>query len=102
MAEERERRGQLALELNCVGLNVKSASFSPGPDGRGGLFSCSLGPVTDETVEALDRAAQTHTLVDLVFSDHPLLLDLVTLERKAPQVVRIVGHIVARTAKGAA
>jgi hypothetical protein len=99
MREEQESRGQLALELNCDALEVKSASFSPGPGGEGGVFSCSIGPVTDETVAALDRAAHTHALIRLLFSEHPLLLDLVTLERKAPQLVRIVGHIVQSGAK---
>ncbi len=99
MAEKQRRSGQLALELSCADFDLKSASFSPAPGGEGGLFSCSLGQVSAETVAALDQAAQTHTLVNLQFSEHPLLLELVTLERKAPQLVRIVGHIVKPTAK---
>jgi hypothetical protein len=35
-----------------------------------------------------------HTPVRLVFGESPVLLDLVTLERKEPQGVRIVGHTV--------
>ena len=102
MAEEKRRPDQLALELNCAEFDVKSASFSPAPGGEGGLFSCSIGPVSAETFAALDQATQTHTPVNLLFSEHPLLLELVTLERKAPQLVRIVGHIVNPTAKGMA
>jgi hypothetical protein len=102
MAEEQKRSRQLALELNCADFDVKSASFSPAPGGEGGLFSCSLRLVDAKTVAALDEAAQTHTLVNLQFSEHPLLLELVTLERKAPQLVRIVGHIVKATAKATA
>jgi hypothetical protein len=102
MAEEQGRPGQLTLELNCADFDVASASFSPAPGGEGGLFSCSIRLVSAETVAALDRAAQTHTRVNLLFTEHPLLLDLVTLERKAPHLVRIVGHIVQPTANGAA
>lgn len=95
MPEQRNRRGEgLTLELDLG--QVSSASFAPGPDG--GTFSCSIGPITDETVAVLDRAAHRHTPVRLIFSGSPLLLDLQTFERKEPQCVRIVGRVVAKSA----
>jgi len=99
MSEEQESRNQLALELNCDALEVKSASFRPGPGAEGGLFSCSIGSISDETVAALDQAAQRHARVNLLFPDQPILLDLVSLERNAPHVVRIIGHTVKPTKK---
>jgi hypothetical protein len=102
MTEEQERARQFTLDLNCDEYEVRAASFSPGREGEGGLFSCSIAPVTDETAAALAQAVQSHTLIRLSFSEHPLLLDLVTLERKAPQSVRIVGHIVRPATKGTA
>jgi hypothetical protein len=101
MAKAQGRHGQLALELDCRD-RVKSASFTPGPGGEGGLFSCSIGPVTEETIATLDQAAQTHTLVSLSFSDQPVLLDLVTLERKEPLSIRIVGQLVRATTQRSA
>ena len=99
MAQKQERPGQLALELHCEKYQVESASFTSRSGGEGGLFSCSIAPVTDETFAALDRAARAQTPVSLWFSDCPVLLDLVTLERKAPQSVRIVGYVLRPHAK---
>lgn len=99
MAKEHERHDQLAFDLNCADYEVRDAVFTPGSAGGGGLFSCAIGPVADETMVALHRAARTQRPISLWFSDCPVVLDLVTLQRKSPQSVRIVGHVLRPTAK---
>ena len=91
---KQERRGQLPLELQFTDDHLGAASFAPSPGSDGGLFSCSIAPVTEETVVELERAARAHTPVRLRFSERPLLLDQVTVERKGPHSVRIVGQVV--------
>ena len=91
---KQERRGQLPLELHFTDDHLGAASFAPSPGTDGGMFSCSIAPVTEETVVELERAARAHTPVRLRFSERPLLLDQVTVERKGPHSVRIVGHVV--------
>jgi hypothetical protein len=95
---EAPRRGQLPLELDCSDYQPSRQTFAPTPGGESGLFSCSLGPLPKETIAALDRAAHEHTRVRLLFGGHPVLLELVTLERKDAQRVRIVGQVVKRSA----
>ena len=91
---KQERRGQLPLELHFTDDHLGAASFAPSPGSDGGLFSCSITPVTEETVVELERAARAHTPIRLKFSERPLLLDHVTVERKGPHSIRIVGHVV--------
>jgi hypothetical protein len=94
MPKERERRGETSsLELNFgAGCEVSAASFVP--QGDGGTFACSVGPLSDETVAALDRAAHSHTPVRLLFpGDQSVALELVKLERKGPQLIRISGRV---------
>ena len=82
------------LELSLAGYSVNRASIGYGPDGA--EFACTVGPMTDETIAALDGAAEKDGRVCLMFPQ-PLLLDLVAIERKDPHSVRIVGHIVGST-----
>ena len=91
---KQERRGQLPLELHFSDDRLSSASFAPLPGSDGGLFSCSIGPLSEEAVGELERAARAQTPIRLRFSERPLLLDQVTVERKGPHTVRIVGHVV--------
>jgi hypothetical protein len=94
MAEDQQRHGQLALELDCTAYKANRLMFAPAPNGgEGGLFSCSLGPLPDDMIAALDEAARTHAPVRLLFDQQPLVLEMVTLERKDPQRVRIVGSV---------
>jgi hypothetical protein len=94
VAQDQERRGQLTLELDCTAHHVTGQSFAPAPNGAaGGLFSCSVGPLPDETLAALDEAARTHAPVCLLFNQTPLVLEAVTLERKEAHRVRIVGSV---------
>ena len=94
MAKDQERRGQLTLELDCTAHHVTGQSYMPAPNGAvGGLFSCSVGPLPNETLAALDEAARTHAPVRLLFDEKPLMLEMVTLERKGARRVRIVGTV---------
>jgi|SRR5688572_22786517 hypothetical protein len=91
---QEKRRGQLPLELCFREDDLRAASFAPVPGSDGGVFSCSIGSLTEEVVAALERAARVDTPVRLRFSEQPLLLDHVTVERKGPHSVRIVGRVV--------
>jgi hypothetical protein len=79
------------LELSLGNYDVSGASISHGPEGT--KFTCTLGPLAEETMVALDDAAQSGQILCLLFPQ-PLLLDLLALERKEPRRVRIVGRIV--------
>jgi hypothetical protein len=91
---EEKHRGQLPLDLCFPEEQLAAASYAPVPGGEGGLFSCSIGSLTEDIVAALERAARVDTPVRLQFSERPLLLDHVTVERKGPHSVRIVGQVV--------
>jgi hypothetical protein len=91
---KKERDGQLPLELSFTDDHLGAASFAPSPGSDGGMFSCSLGPLTEETVGELVRAARAHKPIRLKFSERPLLLEQITVERKGPHSVRIVGQVV--------
>jgi hypothetical protein len=79
------------LELNLGDYNVNGASIGCGRDGT--KFAFTIRAVSDATVTALERAAETRGSIRLLLP-RPLLLDLVALERKGPDTVRIVGRIV--------
>jgi hypothetical protein len=79
------------LELSLGDYNVNGASIGCGPDGT--KFAFTIGPISDATVAALERAAQTRDRICLLLPQ-PLLLDLVALERKGPDNVWIAGRIV--------
>lgn len=88
---QKQREAATQLELSLRHYDISGASISHGPEGT--KFACTLGPLADETIAALDSAAQTGGLLRLLFPQ-PLLLDLLALERKEPQRIRIVGRIV--------
>jgi hypothetical protein len=79
------------LDLKVGDYNVEGASIGCGP--QGSKFACTIGPLPDATVVALEGAAQNHERICLLLPE-PLLLDVVLLERKEAQRVRIVGRIV--------
>jgi hypothetical protein len=85
-----ERHVGTQLELTLADYEVRGASMGHGVAGPS--FACTIGPVSDETMAALDRAAERHDTIRLLLPQ-PLLLELVTLERREPQRVRIVGRI---------
>jgi hypothetical protein len=99
MGSPGEPRGQLPFELDCSDREVTAASFAPGPEDFSGVFACSVAPVAEEAVAALERASQEHVPVRLLFRDYSLLLGLATVERKNPQSVRIIGQLLATTRK---
>ena len=90
MPAEEERRVGTQLELKLADYEVRGASIAHGVEGSS--FACTIGPVSDETMAALDRAAESHGTICLLFP-RPLLLNLVTVERKEPRRVRISGRI---------
>jgi hypothetical protein len=90
MPATEERNVGTQLELTLADYEVRGASMGHGI--QGSSFACTIGPVSDETMAALDRAAVRHETICLLFPQ-PLLLELVTLERREPQRVRIAGRI---------
>jgi hypothetical protein len=90
MPAKEEREVGIQLSLSLVEYQLRGGSISHGPDGQ--TFACTFGPISDETMMALDRAAQNHGTIRLLFPE-PLLLDLISIERKEPQRVRIVGRV---------
>jgi hypothetical protein len=79
------------LDLRLGGYTLSGASVAHSREG--GTFACTIGPMSDEAMAALDGAANNGGRVCLLFPQ-PLLLDLIALERKESQCVRIVGRIV--------
>jgi hypothetical protein len=76
---------------------------------HGGSIGCSQDGVTlaltiwlaaDAAVAALEDLAQKHGRICLHGCREPLLLDLVTLERKEPRKIRIVARIVGGLSNG--
>jgi hypothetical protein len=94
MQGENVQSEQIAFELHLRGCEVKAAAFAPTPGTDRGVFSCSVSPVADGTVEELERAAHRHTPVCLRFDQSSLFLELARLERKDPQSIRIVGRVI--------
>jgi hypothetical protein len=93
MPSKKERPIGTQLELKLADYEIHGASVGyNGVDGS--RFACTIEPVSDETMVALDRAAETHGTICLLLPE-PLLLELVTLERKGPQRIRIVGRMLA-------
>ena len=90
MPATEERHVGTQLELTLADYEVRGASMGHGV--AGSTFACTIGPVSGETMAALDRAAESRATIRLLFPQ-PLLLELVTLERREPQRVRIVGRI---------
>jgi len=83
------RRRDLTLSLGDYSANGASMAWS----GDGAKFTVTIRPLSDATVTALAGAAENHERICLLLPE-PLLLDLVTVERKESQGVRIVGRLV--------
>jgi hypothetical protein len=90
MPRKEKRDTGIQLELSLADYEVRGASMGHGVDGS--RFACNIGPLSDEAMAALDRVAESQGTICLLLPE-PLLLDLVTVERKDPKRVRIVGRI---------
>jgi hypothetical protein len=88
------------LELNLADYNAKGGSIRC--SGEGIEFACTLWPLSDATVAALEVVAHSQGRICLDCCGEPLLFDLVAFECKELRKVRIVGRIVgsAPTAAG--
>lgn len=80
------------LELNCADYRVTSASA--GHRGGCSVFGCTLSPVTEETLKALDAAAASDQRVRLNFPKQPVVLESIVLVRIGRGRVRIAGRVV--------
>jgi len=87
------------FELSLGDYSTSDASICCNQDGT--KFTFTIGPVTDATVAALDSAAQRYGMISLNCRGTPLLLDLVSLERKEPNKLRIEGRVCRDTSDGA-
>ena len=65
MPAEEERRVGTQLELKLADYEVRGASIAHGV--QGSSFACTIGPVSDETMAALDRAAESRGTICLLF-----------------------------------
>ncbi len=80
------------LELNSADYRIKSASIG---HSRGSeIFRCTLTPVTDEVLEALDGAARSKRMIRLIFPSHSLGLECTEVTRIEPGCVQIAGRVV--------
>jgi hypothetical protein len=79
------------FELSLADYSTSGASICCNQDGT--QFSFTIGPIADVTVAALDSAAQRYGMISLYCGGTPLLLDLVSLERKGPNKLRIEGRV---------
>jgi hypothetical protein len=85
------------LELSLGDYHVNGASIGCGRSGT--KFAFTIGPLPDAAVAALVATAHHHGRICLLLPQ-PLLLDLVAVERREQQRVRIAGRIVSSTSDG--
>ncbi len=80
------------LDLNCADYQVTAASMG---HGRGGsTFRCTVGPLTDELLRALDDVARSNGTLRLVFPKRPLVLERIEVRRIEPSTAQISGRVV--------
>jgi hypothetical protein len=82
------------LDLDLEDYDVNGASIGCGRDGT--KFAVTIAAVSNATVNALERAAESHGRICLLLP-RPLLLDLVTLEFSGLGKVTISGRVVGET-----
>jgi hypothetical protein len=87
----KERKPPRSLDLDCAEYEVRGASI--GHSRRGAVFRCTIGPLTEDLLNALTELAETKGSVRLVFPKQPLVLERVSVERIAPSSARISGHL---------
>lgn len=80
------------IELNCDDYHVKTASVAQSSGDT--VFRCTLGPVPDEVLATLEKAARGRGTLRLVFPKRPLVLERIDVTRIEPASVQIVGRVV--------
>jgi hypothetical protein len=80
------------FELDCTDYRVSAGSMAHSR--AGAVFCCTIGPVTEEVLAALDAAARSEDAIRLVFPKRPLLLERIEVTRVRPHRVRIAGRVV--------
>ena len=86
------------LKLSLGDYNINCGSINCSQDGI--KFSFTVWPLSDALAAAFDGVAQQRGRICLHCCGEPVLLDLVSVERREPQRVRIVGRIVGRAYEG--
>jgi len=87
------------FELSLGDYSTSGAAICCSRDGTKLTFT--IGPMTDVTVVALGRVAERHGTISLNCYGSTLLFALVSLERKEPNKVRIVGRVCCDTLSAA-
>lgn len=93
MSTEHEQSQETCLELSCSRHQLKTASINHGP--RGTIFNCSCGPLAEDELEQLGRAARDGTRVRLEFPDSEVILSHVSFVQEQPGWVQLSGRVVA-------
>jgi hypothetical protein len=93
MPRQRKENGRATpLEMDCSGYELKFGSMSYGGPG-GPMFRSVLGPLADDVAATLERAAQTHEPVRLVFSDSRLEFQRIEISPAEPGWFHLVGAV---------
>jgi len=92
LIDDEENGGATWLELNCSRYQLQAASISHSADGT--VFRCSCGPLTDDRVAAVHRAARDGTPVWLVFPEAQVVIADVSVELAQPGWVQLEGRVV--------
>jgi hypothetical protein len=82
----------IKVDLNCADYRVTGASMGHGR--RGPTFRCTVGPLTDELLDALDDVARSQGTLRLVFPKRPLVLERIEVRRVEPSSAQISGRVV--------
>ena len=90
--DDEENGGTHWLELNCSRYQLQAASISHSADGT--VFRCSCGPLSDDRVAAVHRAARDGTPVWLLFPESQVVVADVSVELAQPGWVQLEGRVV--------
>ena len=58
------------------------------------MFRCTLSPVTDDVMEALDDAVRSNRMIRFVFPKQPLVIESIEVVRLEPGRIGIAGRVV--------
>ena len=80
------------VELDCSGCEIKFGSMScGGPEGP--TFRSILGPLTEDVLAALERAAQCGAPVRLIFPESRMEFQRIEISRAEPGWFQLVGEV---------